>query len=57
MFIFLRCQCGNAAVDVRRAGDPPEAVELVTNICDICDPGGGFDEALYYDRDGRLCQL
>ena len=53
--IALRCAaCGNAMLADRFDTDPPDAVELVTNECTICEAAnGGWGESHYYDRDGR----
>lgn len=57
--IALRCAaCGNAMlvfrVDHEHFTDPPDAVELVTNECTICEAAnGGWGESHYYDRDGH----
>ena len=53
--IALRCAaCGNAMLVFRFDTDPPDAVELVTNECTICEAAnGGWGESHYYDRAGR----
>ena len=54
--IALRCEtCGNAKLVFRVDGDdPPDAVELVTNECTVCEAAnGGWGESHYLDRSGR----
>lgn len=53
--IAMRCDvCGNAVRVPREDYDPPGAVVRVTNECNICEAAnGGFEEAWYYDSDGK----
>lgn len=53
--IPMRCEvCGNALLAERQDYDPPEAVELVTNECNICNAAsGGFEESWYFDACGN----
>jgi len=54
--INMRCaECGNAVrVEREEEYDPPNAVERVTNECDICNAAsGGFEECWYFDREGN----
>lgn len=53
--IILRCEaCGNAKIVLRDEIDPPEAVVMVTNECDLCDAAnGGFGVETWFDRVGN----
>lgn len=53
--IFLRCDsCGNAKIVPRDDIDPPDAVVMVTNECDVCHAAqGGFGDETWYDRKGN----
>ena len=52
--INLRCLCGNVMRADRESYDPPSAVEMVTNECDICNAAsGGFGESFYFDTNGN----
>lgn len=50
--IPVRCvNCGNAVLAPRCDVDPPEAIEAVSESCDICW-SGGFGTTWHVDRDG-----
>lgn len=52
--INLLCiRCGNAARTPRQSYDPPRAVRMEVNFCDLCDEGGWFEETWYFARNGR----
>lgn len=52
--VFLRCAaCGNAKIVESVDSDPEGTYIVVTNLCDICDRGGGFEEVWYYDTEGK----